>query len=392
MTSSHLPETTDRAATTDDALPLPGPDARRVRFVILAAIAMILAAVIGLYVRAAARTNHVALADAPKPVSTVKATAGSFRPVRSYVGTTFAWNVARVGPQYVSAYVGSVLVRPGATVKQGQVLATLDCRNSSAASREIAARAKALEQRQAAVEHESDRVKELTQGGFASQNEAEQIAARSSSEKAEVESLRASLVARGLEVDDCILRAPFAGEISDRSADPGAYVRPGNPVVTVIDRSTVRVTADVPESDFTVVAPGTKVAIEVEASGAKTEGKVSRRSPGADESTRTVHFEIDLPNPQRDLPVGTTARLTIDVGQPQPATIVPLRAGTLRGDKATLFLVDKDVAHRTTVLSLGELGGNLYVDPKLAAGTPIVVEGRALLDDLDRVAAKEIAQ
>jgi RND family efflux transporter MFP subunit len=360
--------------------------------IIVVGVAALLVAVVGLYLRASAHTNHEALSQAPKPVSVVTAQTTTYRPIRSYVGTTSAWNVARIGPQYVSAYVGTVLVRPGATVKKGQVLATLDCRNTSAASREIAARAKALEERQAAVEHEAQRTKELTAGGFASENEVEQLAAKSASEKAEVESLRASLVSRSLEVDDCVLRAPFDGEIADRFYDPGAYVRPGNPVVTVIDRATIRILADAPESDFAIVAPTTPVKIEVDASGVKTQATISRRAPAADEVTRTVHFEIDVPNAKRELPTGTTARLMIEVGEPQPAISVPLRAATLRGDKASLFVVDGGVAHRQTVAVLGERSGTLYVDPKqLSAGAAVVVEGRALLDDKDRVVAKELA-
>jgi RND family efflux transporter MFP subunit len=283
-----------------------------------------------------------------------------------------------------------VLVRPGARVRRGDVLATLDCRESSAQNREIAARARALSERQRAVEHEAERLKDLTTGGFASANEAEQIAARSKSEASEVQALRASLASRSLQVNDCVLRAPFAGEVAERFIDPGAYVRPGTAIVTVIDRGTVRVSADAPESDFAVVAPGTQVGIEVIASGAKLRGRISRRAPAADEQTRTIHFEIDLGNADRALPVGTTATIAIDVGQPQPATSIPLRAATVRGDRATLFIVESGVAKRAIVPVLGEARGTLFVDPKLGERTHVVVEGRALLDDNDRVAEREL--
>ena len=361
----------------------------QLRTAILLGIALVLAVMVGLYWRASSRTNHVALSSAAKPVSVEKAKATTFRPVRTYIGTTAAWNAARVGPQYVSAYVGTVLVRPGAVVKRGEVLATLDCRNASAATREIAARAHAIEERQAAIQHEAERTKEMQQGGFASANELEQLTAKSAAEKAEAESMRASLVSRSLEVDDCVLRAPFAGEVSERFVDPGAYLRPGNPVATVIDRNQVRIVADAPESDFTIVAPGTPIAIEVEATGRKLRGTISRRAPAADDATRTVHFEVDVPNANHDLPVGSTARLSIDVGEPQPAAEIPLRAATVRGDKATLFTVQGDVAKSEVLTVLGEAGGSLFVEPKLKAGTPVVVEGRALLDDGDKVAAKE---
>jgi membrane fusion protein (multidrug efflux system) len=363
----------------------------RVRLVVLAGVAAVLVAMVGMYLRAASRTNHVALSSAPKPVSVEKAKASTFRPMRTYIGTTAAWNAARVGPQYVSAYVGTVLVRPGAVVKRGEVLATLDCRNASAATREIAARAHAIEERQSAIQHEAERTKEMQQGGFASANELEQLTAKSAAEKAEAESMRASLASRSLEVDDCILRAPFAGEVSERFVDPGAYLRPGNPVATIIDRAQVRIVADAPESDFTIVAAGTPIEIEVEATGARLEGVVSRRAPAADDATRTVHFEIDVPNANHVLPVGSTARLTIDVGTPRPAAEVPLRAATVRGDKATLFTVVGDVAKSEVLTVFGESGGSLFVDPKLKAGTPVVIEGRALLDDGDKVAPKESA-
>jgi RND family efflux transporter MFP subunit len=389
MTTVDQSAPPDSTSSTDDSLPAAGPESRRPRVFLLVGVVLLAGAVVALYLRAAAHTNHEALVQAPKPVSVVRAQATTYRPVRNYVGSVASWNQANVGPQYVSAYVGTVLVRPGAVVKKGQVLATLDCRNTSAASKEIAARARALSERQAAAEHETSRVKEMKQGGFASENEVEQLGAKASSEAAEVESLKAALVSRSLEVDDCILRAPFDSEVSERFVDPGAYVRPGNPVVTVLDRSTVRVVGDAPESDFTVVEPETPVRIDMDASGARLTAKISRRAPAADETTRTVHFEIDVPNPTRTMPVGATARLAIEVGKEQAATLVPLRAATLHGEKATLFTVADGVAKQVVLPALGERGGSIYFET-LTAGTAVVIEGRALLQDGDKVTAKEL--
>ncbi|HEX4457572.1 MAG TPA: efflux RND transporter periplasmic adaptor subunit [Polyangia bacterium] len=377
-----------RTSGAPDVLPEPDRDAKRLRVFIIIGVVVLLAGIVALYWHAAARTNHVALTAAPKPVSTFKAVSTTFRPIREYVGTLQPWNAAKVGPQFLSAYVGTVLVRPGAVVTRGEVLATLDCRNADAASREIAAQARGLQEQQRAIEHEAQRTQELKSGGFASENEIEQLTSRSAADQAKVESMRASLTSRTLEVNDCVLRAPFAGEVAERFVDPGAYVRPGEPVVTVVDRNVVRVVADAPEDDFDVVGVDTPVAITVDATKAKLTAKVSRRSPAADEMTRTVHFEIDLGNEKRALPVGTTARLTIEVGAPEPATRVPLRAATMRGKSATVFVVDGDVAKKTIVPIIGERSGALLLSPTLAGGTPVVVEGRALLDDGDRVAAK----
>jgi membrane fusion protein, multidrug efflux system len=339
--------------------------------------------------RADARTNKVALSSGPKPVTVVRAKPAMYRPTRTYVGTLQPWVEASVGPQLVAAYVDTVLVRPGASVKRGEVIATLDCREANASTKAIAARARALDARQQAVQHEAARTQGLLDGGFVSPNEAEQKTAQSTSEAAQVESERANLARSSLEVNDCIMRAPFNGEIAQRSTDPGAFVRPGNTIVTVVDRSTVRMTADAPETDFDVVAAGTKVSVHVYATNKDFPGTITRRSPAADPSTRTVHFEIDMPDPNRLIPVGTTGEVHIQVGTPAPATEVPLYAATVRGSKGTVFVVDQGIAHSRTVAIDGEAGGSLFLDPSLAAGTPVVTEGRALLEDGDKVAAKE---
>jgi multidrug efflux pump subunit AcrA (membrane-fusion protein) len=172
--------------------------------------------------------------------------------------------------------------------------------------------------------------------------------------------------------------------------DPGGFARPGTSIVSVVDRKNVRIVADVPEADFDIIGPDTLVAIRVVATGKTLSGKISRRSPAADESTRTIHFEIDLADPKREIPVGTTAELAIDVGEAVPATEVPLIAASIRGEKAHLFQVEGEVAKKSVLKILGESGGSLFVDPAaLKAGARIVTEGRASLEDNDRVAAKE---
>jgi RND family efflux transporter MFP subunit len=339
--------------------------------------------------RADARTNNVALASRPKPVTVVRARAATYRPTRAYVGTLQPWVQANVGPQLVSAYVDTVLVRPGATVKRGEIIATLDCREASASTKAIAARARALDARQQAIEHEATRTRGLLDGGFVSPNEAEQKTAQSTSEAAQVESERANLARSSLEVNDCIMRAPFNGEVALRSTDPGAFVRPGNTIVTVVDRSTIRMTADAPEMDFDVVPAGTKVSVHIYATNRDLPATITRRSPAADPATRTVHFEIDLADPARSIPVGTTGEVHIEVGTPVPVTELPLSAATVRGSKATVFVVDHNVARSQTVAVVGEAGGSLFLDPALRPETLVVAEGRTLLEDGDAVEARE---
>jgi len=336
-------------------------------------------------VRAEAHVNKIALGQFPKPVTVIEAERSTFRGARSYVGTIEPWVEAKIGPQMIAAYVDTVLVRPGAVVKKGAVVATLDCRNANASSQAVAMQARAVAARQEAISHEASRLNGLLDGGFVSPNEAEQKSAQSAAEQAQLLATQAQLLGTSLQVSDCVLRSPFDGEVANRTADPGAFVRPGVSIASIVDRSTVRVVADAPEIDFLLIGPGSPVKVRVLATNRQISATISRRAPAADPMTRTAHFEIDVPDPDRTLPVGTTADIGIDIGEPQPATEIPLSAATVRGDKATIYVVEGEVAHKRTVLVKGEREGRLYLDVSLAPGSRVVTEGRALLNDNDKV-------
>jgi membrane fusion protein (multidrug efflux system) len=363
---------------------------RTVPLVIVVGVVLVLAIGAFLVHRSESRVDKVALASVAKPVTVVAAQGTTFRESRTYIGTLRPWIEAQVGPQFISAYVDTVLVRPGAYVKRGEVLATLDCRNASASNQAVAAEARAIDARQRALGDESARLNTMLDGGFVSPNEAEQKEAQTTAEQAQLASQRAKMVGTNLEVSDCILRAPFDGEIATRTVDPGAFVRPGTALVSVVDRTTVRMTFDAPEGDFVTVAPGAPLSVRVLATGETFTAIISRRSPSADAETRTVHCEVDIPDPKRHLPVNTTGEVRIEVGQPRPASAVPLDAASINGSKAVVFLVDEGKAHEATYRVVGELGGTVFLDPSLKAGTMVVSEGRAILADGDAVAAKPV--
>ncbi|HET9929991.1 MAG TPA: efflux RND transporter periplasmic adaptor subunit, partial [Polyangiaceae bacterium] len=364
----------------------------RVPLVLALSTLGIVAAGLTLLRRASASTNGVALAASAKGVSAVAARGARFRERRNYVGTLQPWLAAKVGPQLVSAYVSTVLVRPGMTVRAGDVVATLDCRNSSAANDAVLSQARAAEARQRALASETARFQNLLDGGFVSPNEVEQRVAQTAAETAQLEALRAQSVGKRLEVNDCILRAPFDGEVATRAADPGSYVRPGTAIVSIVDRHLLRLVGDVPETDFEAVAPKTPVHFRLLSNGLELQGAVSRRAPAADDTTRTVRFEVDIEPQKRDLPVGTSAQIELEVGEAADAVEIPLTSARVRGKSATLFVVDGNTARKREVKVLGERGGSLFVTGEVAPGNLVVTEGRGLLANGDAVIVKDVSK
>lgn len=196
--------------------------------------------------RQAAVTNSIALSSEPKAVRVVSARVTQYRPARRYVGTLRAWHRADMGPQLVAAYLKTVLVRAGDFVERDQILATLDCRNPSAGSERVSQQIEALSRQHKALASEVKRLEQLASKNYVSPNELEQKAAQSAAAEARLGALRAQLRAQRVEVEDCVLRAPFDGEVAARKLDPGAFVRPGMTVLTVVDRRRLRLEFDVP--------------------------------------------------------------------------------------------------------------------------------------------------
>jgi RND family efflux transporter MFP subunit len=328
---------------------------------------------------ALADSQQSALADAPKPVTVVEAQSVPYRPLRRYVATIAPWLETRVGPQFVSAYVDDVRVRPGSEVDKGDILAILDCRNTAAQRRAMVRQNKALEARQKALDSEVDRYQRALEEGYASPIEAERRMAAALEQQSEILANDARISGIRLEVNDCTLRAPFSGEVAARLLDPGAFARPGTPIVHLVDRSLLRIEAVVPESDFALITPGTPVRVDVLATGHSFKAEISRRAPAADPATRTVTCEIDIEDANRELPTGTTVELTIGVGDPVPAVRIPLTAAIIRGETATVVVVEDDRVAKRVLNVVGEREGALFVDTDLEPGTLVVTDGRTTL-------------
>jgi len=191
------------------------------------------------------KVDHVALVSAPKPVTVVAAQGTTFRESRMYIGTLRHGSRRRSAP--------SSFPRTSTRCSCGREPSCIEesARDARLPQRERVepggdGRGPAIDARQRALGDESRASRRCsTEASCRPTSRAEE--AQSAAELAQLASQRAKMVGTNLEVSDCILRAPFDGEIATRSIDPGAFVRPGTSLVAVVDRTTVRMTFDVPE-------------------------------------------------------------------------------------------------------------------------------------------------
>ncbi|MEI8289381.1 MAG: efflux RND transporter periplasmic adaptor subunit, partial [Verrucomicrobiota bacterium] len=96
------------------------------------------------------------------------------------------------------------------------------------------------------------------------------------------------------------VRAPFAGEIVERSAVRGALVNTGQSLFTVADCSTVWAMLQVPEAALSRVKTGQAVELRADSMPEKVfTGKLTWIGPAVDERTRMVRARAEFANPDR---------------------------------------------------------------------------------------------
>ena len=193
------------------------------------------------------------------------------------------------------------------------------------------------------------------------------------------------------------IAAPFAGVITQRFVDPGAFIpvpsggaNQAGALVTIADFATVRVQVAVPELEASLVEKGKPVKFTVEGLPGKTfETTVSRISYALDEATRTMIVEADMPNADLTLRPGMYATAKIGVEKKSGALLVPVEAIVMEKTNAFLFITADGKAKKTAV----KLGFNDGVRAEIASGATeqdrVLLVGKMTLTDGQPVTAKD---
>ncbi len=119
------------------------------------------------------------------------------------------------------------------------------------------------------------------------------------------------------------IRAPFSGFVTNRFAEVGNWLSIGDPVVELVDLSSVLIRVDAPEKAFPYATVGAEITVYIDALKESFDGVIRHVIPQADEAARTFPVEIELANPDGALKAGMFARATVPAGPNQPMLAVP---------------------------------------------------------------------
>ena len=240
-------------------------------------------------------------------------------------GRTKAKSTATITPE-TSGIVTAVNVTKGQLVKPGDLMCTLDEGTRAAA---VAQAEAALAQAQTAY----DSNKALRDKGLAAANTG--IASEATLRQAQTAFDQARL-----EFDRAKVTTKVSGIVQDPMATVGSVLSPGQACATVVELDPMLFITNVPESRIARAELGLPAAVTT-VTGQTVEGKVSFIASLADEATRSVPIEIELPNKDGKVLSGITATATVNLGT-VPAHLLPQSVLTLDDDGALGVRAVKD--------------------------------------------------
>ena len=318
----------------------------------------------------------------------------------------------------ITARVLDVLVDEGVSVTEGQVLARLDdadARRRLAAARTArdatAALIANLDVNLASARRELDRQKTLEEAGFAAvqardaaQTAFDSLRAQIDAAREEVKAADAQIAVAQQDVDNCTVRAPFAGVVVSKDAQIGEMVSPISAgggftrtgIATIVDMASLEIEVDVNESYIARVRPGQKVDAVLDAyPDWRIPSKVRTVIPTADRQKATVKVRIafDKLDPRILPDMGVKVAFLADEAAPgapsaAPRALVP--AGAVRESGGTKFVFAvKDGRIVRRAVSVGETRGpDMEIMAGVSPGEAVVVGGPDGLRDGQRVKVK----
>lgn len=256
----------------------------------------------------------------------------------------------------VAGRIESLQVAPGQSVRRGEVLATLDARETQA--RLDSARA-VLDQ----AVRDLDRVGRLLKEGAATPSEMEAVQSRHRVAMAAVAEMETML-------GHARVVAPFDGVITRKAVDLGDLATPGRPLLEIEDPAHLRFEAEVPEALIDQVATGARLPVRIAARKEPVDGVVVEIAPVAEAVSRTYRVKLDLPV-LTGLRSGQFGRVAVPTGQAS-VPHVPVSAVFHRGQMECVVAAIDGRARLRLIRSGKRLGQDLEVISGLEVGEQVV--------------------
>jgi RND family efflux transporter MFP subunit len=183
-----------------------------------------------------------------------------------------------------------------------------------------------------------------------------------------------------LAIERTEINAPFAGRVADVAVEPGQQISPGEPLLTLLDDSRLKVEVAVLEADIVRLREGSPARVRIPALGDKVlDGTVHTINPLIDPKTGTGRVTVTLPNPRGRLMPGLFAYVDLEIGRLPERLLVPVAAVLERQDRQLVFRIEKGKALWAYVKTGARSGDLVEILDGLAEGDLVAVDNHFAL-------------
>jgi len=322
-----------------------------------------------------------------------------------------------------SGYVKKLMVDYGTHVRAGEVMAVLEIPELEAQLQEDQANIKNATNQVTRAQHELERYQaqykalhlEYTrlndvfqsQPGIVAQQEVDDAQGRDLAASSQVDASQAALDAAQSQLaaskaklahdqslyDYSRITAPFSGIVTERYANLGTLMQAGTgsstqamPLVKLSEDDLFRLVIPVPEAYVRYICIGDPVNVRVPSLSRDFPGKVARFSVDVRSDTRTMHTEVDVPNPKRLLLPGLYAEADLQLDRKDNIPSVPIQALSHRGDQTSVLVVLADGTLEQRRVEIGlETSSDAEIVSGLSEGEQVVISDRSGLKAGEKV-------
>ncbi|MCL4676087.1 MAG: efflux RND transporter periplasmic adaptor subunit, partial [Pararhodobacter sp.] len=219
-----------------------------------------------------------------------------------------------------------------------------------------------------------ERVRALVERGVTTSASLDEAQNAVTQARASLDALQDQVASAELRLLHATVRAPFAGIVASRSVEPGQYVGPGTPLVSIVDLRTVELRANAAVADGALLRQRQAVIVTVDGIEGRTfDGVVSRINPVAQEGTRTVPVYITIDNPDGVLLGGMFATAQVVIESAVDAIALPTVALREDAEGPYVLRVVDDRLERAGVETGGTWSGSLTrITQGLAVGDRVI--------------------
>jgi RND family efflux transporter MFP subunit len=315
-------------------------------------------------------TSGIAMAAVEVPFDTLTTAYETAPRERVWDGTVEAVNQATVSAQ-TSGRVAEILFDVDDFVEAGATIMRFTDTEQRAALTGARGALQEAAARAAEAESEYRRIAAMFENGTVAKARYDQAEANHNAAAARLDSARAGVVNAEEQLEYTIVRAPYAGIVSQRHVQVGELVRPGAPLMSGLSLEHLRVVVDVPQSMLDPIREIGKANVYVDDRAVAAESLTF--FPVADAATNTFRVRATLPAGSVTLYPGTFVKIGFVVGETE-RLLLPTSVVVQRSELTAVYVVGDEAVTLRQIRAGRRYGERIEVLAGLAPGEVVAAD------------------